>query len=351
MAPQGPALHFIGADLTSLACDLVLADHRLGERADVAVLDLSGEQWLEQNPDPLPEGLLHTYATVPYALGLWQHLEPRLEAWLELLQLQAMEPLLIPPLPGVDMLLRCLCLAEALERHRALTVLLPAPSEALALLELARTGPALVESLLEPLLLWWDQTRQSLASLELVLRLRLPPSTSLRLDPPWRGRLERMAELLAPQGPWQLSLALECADPEGRLLRQRLACAALRGVLPNRLALHGPAAETVLAARPFWWPQDLVGAALGPAPDTGVLQAFLQADNPTDQHRIDAARGCWLLPMPGVDKAALDVRQIGSVMVLISGGHRRLLDLPAAFQGRQCSGARLENGWLELRFA
>lgn len=351
MAPQGPSLHFLGADLASLACGLVLADHRLGKRGEVAVLDLSGEQWLEQIPDALPAGLLHTYAAAPYALGLWKNLEPRLEAWLELLQLQAMEPLLIPPLPGVDMLLRCLCLAEMLERHSTLTVLLPAPTEALALLELARTGPALIESLLEPLLLWWDQTRQSLASLELVLRLRLPPSSSLRLDPLWRGRLERMAELLAAQGPWQLSLALECADPEARLLRQRLSCAALRGFLPNRLALHGPAAEAVLAARPPWWPQELVGAALGPTPDSKALEAFLKTGGPSDHHSIDTAQGTWRLPMPGVNKAALDVRQIGSMMVLISGGHRRLLDLPAAFQGRQCSAARLDNGWLELRFA
>ena len=262
-----------------------------------------------------------------------------------------MEPLLIPPLPGVDMLLRCLALAQALERGSALTVLLPAPAEALALLELARTGPDLVETLLEPLLRWWDQTRQSLVSLELVLRLRLPASTSLRLDAPWRARLERMAELLAPQGPWQLSLALECAEPEGRLLRQRLGCAALRGFLPSRLGLHGPAAESLLAARPSWWPRELVGAALGQAPDAAALQAFLQAVEPADHHRVDGAKGTWRLPMAGVCKTALDVRQIGSVLVLISGGHRRLLELPPALQGRQCSGARLEDGWLELRFA
>lgn len=351
MDPQGQVLHFIGADLASLACGLVLADQRLGGRAEIPVLDLSGEKWLEHNPSQLPEGLLRSYAAVPYALGLWQQLEPRLEAWIDLLQLQAMEPLLIPPLPGVDMLLRCLCLAEALERSPALTVLLPAPAEALALLELARTGPALVETLLEPLLLWWDQTRQSLASLEIVLRLRLPPSTSLRLDALWRARLERMAELLAPAGPWQLSLALECADPEARLLRQRLSCAALRGFLPSRLGLHGPAADGLLTTRPPWWPQELVGAALGHGTDVVALQAFLQAVVPADRHLVDAAAGTWRLPMAGVNKSELDVRQVGTMLVLISGGQRRLLDLPAALQKRQCSAARLENGWLELRFS
>jgi hypothetical protein len=54
--------------------------------------------------------------------------------------------------------------------------------------------------------------------------------------------------------------------------------------------------------------------------------------------------------MLGVDKAQLDVRQIGAQMVLIAAGQRRLVTLPEALQGQSCSGARLEQGWLELRF-
>ena len=176
MLLQGFQLHFVSADLPSLACAVVAAQGR------GAVLDLSGEQWLSQRAALLPELELHSYRAVPYSLGLWQQLEPRLADWLQLLELQALQPLLIPPLPGVDMLLRCLALAEALEQNADLTVLLPAPSEAMALLELARTGPALVETLLEPLLSWWDQTRQALASLERVLRLRLPSAGSMCLD-------------------------------------------------------------------------------------------------------------------------------------------------------------------------
>ena len=347
------ALHLVSADLASLACGLVVAEQRLPQRAQVPVLDLSGEQWLEQGPSRLPDGLLRSYAALPYALSLWERLEPRLEAWLELLQQQrqARQLLLIPPLPGVDLLLRCLCLAEALEQNPALTVLLPAPAEALALLELARTGPDLVEALLDPLLLWWDQTRQTLASLEVVLRLRLPASASLRLEPQWRGRLQRMAELLAPDGAWQLTLALECADPEARLLRHRLSCASLRGFVPSRIGLHGPAAAAVLAERPPWWPEQLLSMAIDPAADARALQTFLRQGPPPAGYRVDGARGLLRLHMPGLSRSQLDVRQIGSVVVLISAGHRHLVNLPAIFQGQQCSGARVENGWLELRFS
>lgn len=346
MLLQGFQLHFVSADLPSLACAVVAAQGR------GAVLDLSGEQWLAQRAALLPELELelHTYRAVPYALGLWQQLEPRLADWLQLLELQALQPLLIPPLPGVDMLLRCLALAEALEQNADLTVLLPAPSEAMALLELARTGPALVETLLEPLLSWWDQTRQSLASFERVLRLRLPSAGSLRLDQRWRQRLEHMAALLAVDGPWQLSLALECADTQAELLRQRLSCLCMRGFMPNRLGLHGPAAGAVLADPPSWWPQQLPGVELSDPFSTDAASALLHREAVRLQSRFDAAAGMVRLPLPGVTKAELDVQQCGTTLVLIVGGQRKLVSLPDGLQERQCSGARLEQGWLELRF-
>ena len=339
----GSDLHCISADLPSLACALVEAEQRLPGRAGAAVLDLSGEQWLAPPAS--------AYSAVPYAMQLWQQLEPRLEAWLQLLQLQQLEPLLVPPLPGVDMLLRCLALAEALSEQRPLTVLLPAPGEALALLELARTGPALVESLLEPLLAWWDQTRQSLSSLELMLRLKLPSSQSLRLDASWRLRLEQMAALLAPEEAWQLSLALECPDSEARLLRQRLSAISLRGFMPSRVGLHGAAAAELAAAPPSWWPAELAATALVNPPDPEVFNAFLAQAPCADRPHLDADAFVLRLPMPGVDKAELDVQQIGAQIVLISHGLRRLVPLPEPLQAKQCSGARLEQGWLELRFS
>jgi arsenite-transporting ATPase len=345
----GSDLHCVSADLPSLACALVEAEQRLPGRAGAAVLDLSGEQWLA--PPSGATAAAGAYTAVPYATQLWQQLEPRLEAWLQLLQLQQLEPLLVPPLPGVDMLLRCLALAEALSEQRPLTVLLPAPGEALALLELARTGPALVESLLEPLLAWWDQTRQSLSSLELMLRLKLPSSESLRLDASWRQRLEQMAALLAPEADWQFSLALECPDPQARLLRQRFSAISLRGFLPSRVGLHGAAAALLAAQRPSWWPEELTATALLNLWDPKALEAFVAQEPCAARPHLDTEASVLRLPMPGVDKAQLDVQQIGAQIVLISGGLRRLVALPERLQNQRCSGARLEQGWLELRFS
>ena len=348
MPSSRPAVHLISADLPLLACRLVAAERaRLAERPP-AVLDLSGEAWLAQLQALHPDAGLTSFEALPYGLQLWIQLQPRLEPWLQLLELQELEPLLAPPLPGVEMVLRCLCLAEAYERNPDLTVLLPAPAEATALLELARTGPSLVEGLLEPLLLWWDQIRQSLSSLELVLRLRLPSSAGLRLDDTWRRRLERLAEALGPDGGWQFTVALDQGDPAAELLRCRLIGMAFRGCVPSRLGLHGPGAAALLAAPPDWLPSALPVLALEPSADEEALVsllalASLEPPTPSGPDRI-------ILPLPGLLKSELDVQQIGSVLVLRSQGHRRLVPLPAALEGKLCSGARLEGGWLELRF-
>jgi arsenite-transporting ATPase len=337
-----PALHLVSADLPGLACALVAAEQEHAAAEAPVILDLTGEAWLEGH---LPQASLISYGAIHYGLSLWEQLQPRLDPWLELLELKQVEPLLAPPLPGLDMLLRCLCLAEAHARHPQLTVLLPAPSEAAALLELACTGPALVEGLLEPLLLWWDQTRQSLSSLELVLRLRLPSSVGLRLDDTWRGHLQRLAEALrAEQGAWQFSVVLDQADGAAELLRRRVGAMALRGFIPTRLGLHGSAASALLASRPAWLPQDLPAV---PLDEQGIAALLaLEAAAPTAADAEDQL----VLPLPGVLKEELDLQQIGSTLVLRVRGHRRLLSMPERLQGKTCSGARLEGGRLELRF-
>lgn len=349
MPSSRSALRLISADIPSLACLLVGVDQGRSASQPSAVLDLSGEAWLEHLQALPPAADLISFEALPYGLQLWTQLQPRLEPWLALLELKDLDPLLTPPLPGVEMLLRCLCLAEAVERNPHLTVLLPAPSEATALLELARTGPALVEGLLEPLLLWWDQIRQSLSSLELVLRLRLPSSAGLRLDDTWRRRLEHLAETLAPEGPWQFTVVLDQGDPAAELLRRRLIAMAFRGFAPSRLGVHGQGAAALLAAPPPWLAGTVPVAALDQPADAQALAALL--DLPPREQQASAEPDRIVLALPGLLKDELEVEQNGSVLLLRSKGQRRLVPLPAELQGKRCSGARLEGGRLELRFA
>ncbi len=319
------------------------------------ILDLSGEQWLSLF-DPVA-GELRCFEAVPVALSLWAGVEPRLEGWWRLLGLGRREAHLIPPLPGVEPLLQCLYLAEQLDTLAAtgqqrVTVLLPSPASAMALLELARTGPDLVEGLLDPLLRWWEQTRQSLGALPKLAGLDLPSGSALRLEPHWRQRLERLALLLTSQDRHELTLGLEAGDPEARLVSHRLSRAALRGAHPTRLLLHGraaPAVREVLAALP-------VAPVLASARDVEDLSpsdlvAFLARGNGAPSGvRLDQEAGTLSMPMLGLLKEQLKVRQLGARIVLLSGGHRRLVALPAPFDRQTCVGAKLEGGRLELRF-
>jgi arsenite-transporting ATPase len=343
--------HWISADLPELGCRLVLADQRASPSADPppVALDLSGEQVLAARGLALEE--LRSFEAVPMALRLWEGLRPRVEEWLRLLELADREVLLLPPLPGVDVLLQCLFLAEQLEELEAsrqrMTVLLPPPGPAMALLELARTGPELVEGLLDPLLRWWDQTRLSLGGLGKLVGLDLPTASSLRLEEGWRRRLEHLARELAEPGP-QLTLCLEAADGEGRVARHRLSRLALRGPLPTRLLLHGEGAPGVK--------DDLSGLLEGAvvvsstASVDALAEVLRQTVGGPSRMAVDAEAGTLTLPLPGLRREELQVRQVRGVIVLLCGGHRRLVPLPPPLERRKCVGAHLEGGRLALRF-
>lgn len=351
-----PGAHWISADLPELGCRLVLADQRAcgpAERPPVA-LDLSGEQVLAAGGFALEE--LRSFEAVPMALRLWEGLRPRVDGWLRLLELADREVLLLPPLPGVEALLQCLFLAEQLEELEAsrqrVTVLLPPPGPAMALLELARTGPELVEDLLDPLLGWWDRTRLSLGGLGKLVGLDLPTASSLRLEEVWRRRLERLARVMAEPGAHPLTLCLEAGDGEGRVARHRLSRLALRGPLPTRLMLHGAGALGVKEA--------LSASREGSVVATTVVSSAASVDELAEilketvgepaRVEIDLAEGILSLPLPGLRREELQVRQVRGVIVLLCGGHRRLVPLPAPLERRKCVGAHLEGGRLALRF-
>jgi arsenite-transporting ATPase len=317
------------------------------------VVDLSGEQLLAASGDALV--MLRSFEAVPMALRLWEGVRPGVDDWLRLLALADREALLVPPLPGVEALLQCLFLAEQLEDRQPsqrLIVLLPPPGAAMALLELARTGPDLVEGLLDPLLRWWDGTRESLGGLGKWVGLDLPSADSLRLDAAWRGRLERLASLLTEPRAHQLTLCLEAGDEEGRLTRHRLGRFALRGLHPTRLLLHGARAAEVRDALSAAGESSGLATAVvcGDAAIDALALLLTEAGGAPEGVVIDGEAGTLSLPLPGLRKEELQVRQVGGVIVLLSGGHRRLLPLPPPLERRKCVGANLAGGRLELRF-
>ncbi|MEB3324977.1 MAG: hypothetical protein VKM17_06520, partial [Cyanobacteriota bacterium] len=349
-------VHLISADGPELGCRLALADQHRGAEADspTAVFDLTGEQLLAAW-EPAP-AQLRTFEAVPVALGLWEQLEPRLEGWFRLLQLAEREALLIPPLPGVEALLQCLFLAEQLDTlaptSDRVSVLMPPPSQAMALLELARTGPDLVEGLLDPVLSWWDHTRQSLGGLEKLVGLDLPNSSSLRLEAAWRGRLEQMGSWLNASNSHQLTLALEAKKERGGMLRHRMSRFALRGTHPTRVLLHGVGDLAMGEEINALLKETAIAVAVVPTAATLEELASLLDQEPEVRGDVDVdvEAGTMSITLAGVRREELQVRQLKGVVVLLCGGYRRILQLPEALAHSKCSGAKLENGRLELRF-
>jgi len=163
-------LHLNSADLRedSLALELQLSVQLSRNGQSPLVLDLTGEGLLMSVSKPGESFLLNQALT-----QTWEKIHPQLRDWFELVEAR---PEVAPPLPGDESLLQCFALVGWLPQASDSDgiVLLPPLHMALKLLELARTGPALLEQTTQPLLDWWRNTRCKLASLETLLRLDLP---------------------------------------------------------------------------------------------------------------------------------------------------------------------------------
>ena len=354
-------LHLISADLPSDA--LAVAGHLqrclASDWQQPLLLDLSGDCLLTSLEATHPLATGTCFQQADYQRLAWGRLAPGLVEWLELLQLLAARPELLPPLPGVAQLLQCFALADWLAPEPAAevgvgaVVLLPPLHQALQLLEVARTGPALVEQWLDPLLAWWQETRKSLSRLDLVLRLKLPDGEALRLSSLWRQKLNDLASQLADPGCHQLLCVLDAGAGQPRLLSDRLCRIYLQDFQPARLWIRGPGAgpaEKALAA--------ITGPmALGHGPQLHSggrqLEAWLDQDwtaEPPLKWHIEAGTTVCKLLLPGLRKELLQVQQIDGQVLIQVAGSRRLLPLPDDLAGQSCTGAKLVGRHLQLQF-
>jgi arsenite-transporting ATPase len=163
------------------------------ENFDIRLVNLSGEFNLDISDFTAKNNFIaESFNHLSSLARLWEQLNPHAKEWWQLLDIATKQSIELPQLPGVEDLTRLIFLSEILDREPESTliiVILPAPLHALKLLDMAQQGPALIDQLLEPLLNWWDTTRQTLSTVEKLLRLRLPSSQQLRLNEIWKGRL------------------------------------------------------------------------------------------------------------------------------------------------------------------
>ena len=360
-------LHLISADLPSDALALVgQLQRRLSSQGlHPPVLDLSGEGLLVGQDGGVKT--VTVFQRWDAQLQTWGRIKPGLKDWLALLNLQEARLEHCPPLPGLTQVLQCVALAEWLAAVAAgeptaasaqaggnePVVLLPPLNQALELLELALTGPALLDQWLDPLLLWWQETRQSLSRLDLVLRLNLPDAEALRLAPRWRQHLQHLAALLADPGGHALLCVLDGGPLAATRLGDRLCQAYLRGFPPARLWLTGP--ETAAARLVLEEIQGPMVLGHGPQLHQGgaELEAWLQQPCGVEvglDWQLDQEQPIGRLLLPGLRKGLLQVKQIDQSLMIQVGGSIRLVSLPESLVGRQCIGARISGRHLLLQF-
>ena len=377
-------LHLISADLPSAALALVaqLQCRLASQGVQPQLIDLSGEGLLASLDVPARQ--LSCFGCGSYQVLVWGRIKPGLMEWLELLQLHEARPELLPALPGLTQLLQCCALADWLAPPMDPTpdgalanqsssdgvasgsmpmeiasdppdsiVLLPPLHQALELMELARTGPALLDQWLEPLLLWWQQTRRGLSRLDLLLRLSLPDGDALRLSPLWRKRMDHLAAQLADPARHQWLCALDGGWGPTPLLGDRLCRIYLRQFQLARLWITGPAAGLAQGALAAVKGPMLVGHGTPLRHGGNQLEAWLAAPWSAELavhwlHEGDRTL-CQLL-LPGLRRELLKVQQIDQELLIEVGGSSRRLPLPEFLGDKQCSGAKISGRFLQLQF-
>ncbi len=87
---------------------------------------------------------------------------------------------------------------------------------------------------------------------------------------------------------------------------------------------------------------ELYGGGPGPAPRETPWQV--------EDRLADEGLLIWQLPLPGADRADLDLVRRGDELVVGIGAYRRVLSLPSGLRRCTVSGAGLADGVLSVRF-
>ncbi|MGV9263661.1 ArsA family ATPase [Kitasatospora sp. NPDC003701] len=329
---------------------------------------------LEPEPAGYAPGLtvarIDEQAAFRHALG---EIGGRIKPALDLLGADPLDPEELTALPGTARLalLRALPAAEA----DVLVVLAPPPAELIAALAL----PEQLERYLARLV---PEQRQAARA----LRPLLAGLAGVPMPADWlyEGRskaaaalAEARAAIAAPGTSVRLVTAAD-AHPYEELRRIR-AGLALHGHRPDAVVVHGALPEAAAGSADPW----LAGlarrrqeelAALTAASDvpvlvTGLAEVTLEAVadrlygagpgpaplDPEPWTVEDRLAGdgllVWHLPLPGAERADLDLVRRGDELVVGLGAHRRVLALPSALRRCTVAGAGLHDGALAVRFA
>ena len=285
---------------------------------------------------------------------LWMQLNPHAMEWWQLLDIASKQSTELPPIPGIEDLTKLIFFSEALDSAPAgtiLIVILPTPLHALKILGMAQQGPALIDQLLEPLLNWWDTTRQTLSAVEKILRLYLPSSQQLRLNGTWKDRLHLLQSTISDRNNHHFTLILDGKNYKPEQLMNRLSIAGMHRAIPHVLVVEeaSTAANVEIENECQNGPIIINKSIAIPNLDQNVKAT--EENKKKELIEEWNAEGLYVkIFLPGVSKAGLNIQQIDKIIHLIFNGYCRSIALPTEFGAKQCERAQMAEGWLNLWF-
>ncbi|HBM51479.1 MAG TPA: hypothetical protein DDZ97_00140 [Deltaproteobacteria bacterium] len=325
------------------------------ENFDIRLVNLSGEFNLDISDFTAKNNFIaESFNHLSSLARLWEQLNPHAKEWWQLLDIASKQSIELPQLPGVEDLTRLIFLSEILDRAPESTliiVILPAPLHALKLLDMAQQGPALIDQLLEPLLNWWDTTRQTLSTVEKLLRLRLPSSQQLRLNEIWKGRLHLLQQTISDRNNHHFTLILDGKNYKPEQLIYRLSVAGMHRAIPHLLIVEDACntsnieIENECRNGPTTFNKSII------VPESEQeTKAMKDKNKSLSIEEWNPENLCMKIFLPGVKKDDINIQQIDLTINLILNGYCRKIDLPTELESKQCKRAQMTESWLNLWF-
>ena len=329
--------------------------HTQQENADTRLINLSGEIDLDTSDFIAKNNfIVENFSHICSLARLWEQLNPHAKDWWQLLDIAAKQSIELPQLPGIEDLTRLIFLSEILDsasKSTLLIVILPTPLHALKILGMAQKGPALIDQLLEPLLNWWDTTRQTLSTVEKLLRLRLPSSQQLRLNETWKGRLHLLQQTISGRSNHHFTLILDGKNYKPEQLLTRLSVAGMHRAIPHLLIVEDASNTSNIKIENECrnGPTTFNSSITVPESDL-VANALKDKNKSLSIEEWNTESHCMKIFLPGVKKDNMNIQQINSTINLIYNGYCRSIELPAKLEAMQCNRAQMTQSWLRLWF-
>ena len=350
-----PVIRFLSCDRYAL-----LQSHfkNLSQNTDCfsfcTVLDVTGENWNFSEFNASNKIVQFNHLRV--IESIWQELKPHAKEWWDLLDLSEKEAFELPTLPGIDDLTRLIFIANHIESHMLgnqagdLIVILPPGIKGIKLFEMMQQGPIIIENLLEPLLNWWDHTKQTLAAIETLMRLKLPSSKKLRFNEYWRLKFERTQDITSNRDRHQLVAILDCEGHNLSTISNKVSLYGMHSSIPSHLIMCGSKFEAIQCFCSKISSQWMQVMCWQTEQEDASTSKSLETHTGTETSRIDHQNMIRSYFMPCIDKKEMRIQQVDHLIFIFYHGYQRSINISDFKSGAICKNAQIDNNWLTLNF-